>query len=80
MKPKDKVWLIIKAILDDKNSDSEIIAHSNNRLTTEDLDRFYKSAENVIDKAITKPEERPRGQYIIEACRSWLDYLEWPDR
>ena len=80
MKPKDKVWLIIQALLDNRNSDDEIIAHSGNRLTKEDLDRFYKPAEMVMDKAITKPEERPRGMYITEACRSWLDYFEWPDR
>lgn len=79
MKPKDKVWLIIEAILANKNSDSDIIAHSGNKLTKSDLDRFYKAAENVIDKAITKPEERPRGKYITEACRSWLDYFEWPN-
>ena len=80
MKPKEKVWLIILALLDNRNSDDEIIAHSGNRLTKEDLDRFYKPAEMVMDKAITKPEERPRGKYITEACRSWLDYFEWPDR
>ena len=28
MKPKDKVWLIVQALLDRRDSDDEIIAHS----------------------------------------------------
>jgi hypothetical protein len=79
MTTKDKVWLIVLALLDNRNADKEIIAHSGNKLDKSDLDRLFKSAENIIDKAITKPEERPRGKVITEACRSWLDYYDWPD-
>ena len=73
MKPKDKVWLIVQALLDRRNSDDEIIAHSGNRLTTADLDRFYKPAENIIDKAMSK------FQPSIEECRHFMDYYEWSD-
>ena len=80
MKPKDKVWMIVQALLDRRNSDDEIISYSGNELTVDDLDRFYKPAEKIIDKARSKPEEEPRGKSLIEECRSWLDYYEWPDR
>ena len=73
MKPKDKVWLIVQALLDSRNSDDEIIKHSGYRLTTADLDQFYKPAENIIDKA--------RSKFLpsIEECRSCLDHYEWSD-
>jgi hypothetical protein len=72
--PKEKVWLIVLALLAGCNTDQELIDHSQGRLTEDDLD-WTSPAQQVVIKACGNREVKP-----TEAeARSWLNCYEWPD-
>lgn len=75
MTERDKITKIGHAILKlgHSASDAKLIAETG--LTVKDLDQFYKIAEILIDKAITKPETRPTTlEDKIREFNSWVKF------
>ena len=69
---KERTRRLCYAILDGKACDND--CHEYN-LIPSDLDELYSLGENIVDKALTKPEVRPS---TTEAKRkevdSWIEY------